>query len=317
MISWTFRARVLLLILALGAAGRLPAQENAGGDLNKPAAVQRVVAGLDLLDRMYWSPALSIWLDRPADDLRAHFDGKRNPPWWGSANAVELLVDAMGLPGVAARDDQLESLYTLWKDPPARLAREVAELRRRGQWTAADDAALLRRRPARAPAAKPDVAAYYTDFQNEYLDDSGWWALAWLKMYDRKREEKYLRTAVTIHAHMARNWRPEKGGGILWCEDEDKQRPNSITNGLFLVLSARLYERTKEPAYLEWAGKSLDWIHQTGLYDGTGVVDGPGHQGDYWSYNQGAFVGGLTALYLATERQRNTWMKRPRSRRAS
>src|SRR4029079_554677 len=36
------------------------------------------------------------------------------------------------------------------------------------------------------------------------------------------------------------------------------------------------------------------------LYDGVAVVDAPGHMSDYWSYNQGTYIGGLTAMFEAT-----------------
>jgi len=271
-------------------------------EVSRPELMKAISFGLEAMDRVYWSPTLAIWLDRPGNDVRAVFDGKSRPPWWVSANAVELVVDAMNLAGSSERDASLETLYGLWKDAPARLLRMAPELKRRGQWSPSDEEALSRRL-ARPPGRGGDAAAYYTDYQNEYLDDSGWWAVAWLKMYDRSGDPKFLRTARTIHAHMAKNWRPDKGGGVLWCEDEDKQRPNSITNTLFLILSARLYSRTHEDAYLGWAEKTLGWMHEAALYDGTAVVDGPGHKGDYWSYNQGAFVGGLVALYESTLRR--------------
>lgn len=82
----------------------------------------------------------------------------------------------------------------------------------------------------RSGRAQARCRAYYTDFQNEYLDDSGWWAVAWLKFYERTHDAKYLATAKNIHAHMAKNWRPDKGGGVLWCEDEDKQQINDAPN---------------------------------------------------------------------------------------
>jgi len=267
-----------------------------------PAAkevIQRFTEGIALLDKLYWSPALGIWLDRPGDDLRAHYEGRRNPPWWPSANAVEVLIDFMNATGSTAYDSRIATLYELQKNRTARTARVVAELKRRKQWSEADEQTFQRRRQE-AAGRKPDPHAYYTNFQNEYLDDSGWWAVTWLKMYERTRDSKYLATAKTIHAHMAKNWRPDKGGGVLWCEDADKQRPNAITNNLFLILSARLYRQTKEQAYLDWAEKTLAWIREKALYDGTGVVDQPDHRGDYWSYNQGSFIGGLTALYQAT-----------------
>ena len=262
----------------------------------------RIRDGIDRLNALYWSPTLSVWLDRPGDDLRAYYDGRRNPPWWPSANAVEMLLDFMAATGTSDYDASIEALYDLRKDHRALTVRVVAELKKRGQWSEADEA-KLRRRDEKSAGRKASPTDYYSDFQNEYLDDSGWWALTWLKMHDRTHVAKYLTTARTIHAHMAKNWRPDKGGGVIWCEDEDKQRPNAITNSLFLILSARLYERTREPEFLSWAEKTLAWFREVALYDGIAVVDAPGNRGDYWTYNQGTFVGGLTALYRATGRQ--------------
>lgn len=264
--------------------------------------IGKVREGIERLNKLYWSPALGIWLDLPGDDLRAHYEGRRNPPWWPSANAVEVLLDFMNATGKSEYEASVAALYALRKDPRTRTARMVEELKKRDQWSEADEAKhQLRLQKAAKPA--PPATGYYSDFQNEYLDDSGWWGLTWLKMYDRTHDAKYAATARTIHAHMAKNWRPEKGGGIVWCEDEDKQKPNAITNSLFVILSARLYERTKEPAFLSDAEKTLAWFRAAALYDGTAVVDAPGHRGDYWSYNQGTFIGALTAMYQGTKRK--------------
>jgi predicted alpha-1,6-mannanase (GH76 family) len=279
--------------------------------LARPASVQRIRSGVELLNRRYWSPTLGIWLDRPGDDLRAHYEGRLNPPWWSSANAVEVLLDFMTLTGNSDYEAEISQLYELNRDRRSTAPRVVAELKRRNQWSAKDEEkwnrgqaeAAARIRDPKLSGAPAGGTEYYTQFRNEYLDDSGWWGVAWLKMYDRTHDAKYLATARAIHAHMAENWRPAKNGGVMWCEDADKQIPNAITNSLFLVLSARLYQRTTEPQYLKWASETLDWFHAKALYDGTGVVDVPGHHGDYWTYNQGAFIGGLTALFQATGRE--------------
>ena len=288
-----------LSVIAGEPAPELPARE---------ALIARIVMGIGTLNQTYWSPTLGIWLDRPGDDVRAHYEGRRNPPWWSSANAVEVLIDFMKVTGRTDCDAALDTLYELNKDPRRKAPRIIAELKRRQQWSDADEQEASRRQQkavadAKAHPAKPGdapAALAYTDFRNEYLDDSAWWGLAWLKMHDRTRAPKYLATARAIHAHMAVGWRPDKEGGIVWCQDEDKLKPNAITNSLFVILSARLYQRTHEPAYLQWAQRTLDWQHTKALYDGTGVVDAPGHRGDYWTYNQGAYIGGLTALYQAT-----------------
>jgi predicted alpha-1,6-mannanase (GH76 family) len=279
-----------MILAARSEAAELPSRES---------IVNEIHAGIKRLNETYWSPTLGIWLDRPGDDLRGHFDGTRNPPWWPSANAVEMLIDCMTATGSSDYDSMIGSLYALQKNHAALRARLIAELKRRKQWNEADQQKW--QRAAGKNSQTPRTATgYYSDFQNEYLDDSGWWGITWLKMYDRTRAPKYLATARTIHAHMAKNWHPEKGGGVMWSEDADKQRPNAITNGLFLILSARLHERTHADAYRKWAEKTLQWMRDNALYDGIAVVDAPGHAGDYWTYNQGVFIGGLTALYQAT-----------------
>ncbi len=279
-----------LRCLAKGPATGIPTREQ---------LIERIAEGIGTLNRTYWSPTLGIWLDRAGDDLRAHYEGRRNPPWWSSANAVEVLIDFMNATGRSDFDAALDTLYELNKDPRIKAPRIIAELKRRNQWSDADQE-KADAKAASAKPADPQAAAAYTDFRNEYLDDSGWWGIAWLKMHDRTRAPKYLATARAIHAHMAAGWRPDKDGGIVWCQDEDKLKPNAITNSLFVILSARLYERTREPAYLQWAQRTLAWQREKALYDGTGIVDVPGHRDDHWTYNQGAFIGGLTALHQAT-----------------
>ena len=298
----------LLLGTLLAAIAPLRAQNDAPALPARDTLVARVNAGVALLNQLYWSPTLCIWFDRTGDDVRGHYDGRVNPPWWSSANAVETLIDFMKVSGSAQYQPMLESLYDVQRDAKNKRPRMIAELKRRQQWSDADEQKFRQReadaekkarerKPGEPPPAKSE---YYVEFRNEYLDDSGWWGIAWLKMYDRTRVPKYLATARVIHAHMAKNWRPDKDGGVMWCEDEDKLRPNAITNSLFIILSARLYERTHEVAYLSWAEQTLAWFRAKALYDGIAVVDQPGHKGDYWTYNQGCYLGALTALYRAT-----------------
>jgi predicted alpha-1,6-mannanase (GH76 family) len=295
---WACGSVAIWLLPLLPLNGR---SAEAAADLSEQALVTRIAEGIRLLNQAYWSPVLSIWIDRPGD-LRGYYQRRRNPPWWPSANAVETLIDFMNASRTSEYDSSIEALYELQKDHATRMDRVVAELRRQGDWSEADEAAWQRRRerPTRQKPSSSSPAEYYSDFQNEYLDDSGWWGITWLKMYDRTKAARYLDTARTIHAHMARNWNPEKGGGVMWSEDSDKQRPNAITNNLFLILSARLFARTQDRTYLDWAEKTVRWIDEQKLYDGTAVVDAPGHNGDYWSYNQGTYLGGLAAMVEAT-----------------
>ncbi len=285
-----------LACLLLCVASASVAEVNAA-PVTQHAAISRVRDGIQTLNRRFWSPVACIWFDGKGFDPRAYFERRQNAPWWPSANGVELLIDYMNVSGTTTYDADVAALYTLQKDADARRTRVIAELKRLDRWSDEDE---QRFQKATVSKQTRSSGGYYSDFQNEYLDDSGWWGVTWLKMYDRTGDAKYLETAKTIHAHIAKNWHPDKGGGVLWCEDEDKQRPNAITNSLFLILSSRLHQATGDRSYLDWAAKTVDWCHSVELYDGTGIVDGPHHLGDYWSYNQGAYIGGLCALYQTT-----------------
>jgi len=53
-------------------------------------------------------------------------------------------------------------------------------------------------------------------FLNKYYDDEGWWALAWIDVYDLTGEEKYLRQARAIFKDMQLGWENEACGGVWW-----------------------------------------------------------------------------------------------------
>src|SRR5688572_27490433 len=107
------RLPVIPLLVAL--AGGLPAVSSAEDlpALPKAELTRRFKEGVDVLDRLYWSPTLSIWLDREGDDIRAHYEGRLNPPWWPSANAVEVLIDFMNATGGSEYDQRIRELYEL------------------------------------------------------------------------------------------------------------------------------------------------------------------------------------------------------------
>jgi len=290
------RSAFLKSLAATALFPRLAAGQEAGG---KPDLAKAFRDGMATLDEIFWVPEIANWLDRPGKDLRGHFEGKINPPWWSCANAVEAMVDFMNLTRTSLYDERLREIHAGNVLRGSRLPRLAETLRKQGKWPEADEAKLRRKMKSLDPGK-----IHGSEFRNEYLDDSAWWGIAWLKFHERTKDPRYLRTAVAIHKHMANNWRKE--GGVSWAEEADKRDPNAITNSLFVVLSARLHRVTKQREFLDWAEKTIAWEKEAKLYDGAGIVDRPGHKGDYWTYNQGAYVGGLEALHQATGKQ--TWL---------
>ncbi len=145
----------------------------------------------------------------------------------------------------------------------------------------------------------------HANFINNYYDDNGWWALAWIEAYDLTRDSRYLQAAQTIFAANAAAWDPVCGGGLWW--NSAKNYKNAIVNELFLTLAARLHQRTpNDQTYLNWALQEWQWFSSSGLIGPDSLInDGltaacANNGGTTWTYNQGVVLGGLAALYEIT-----------------
>jgi hypothetical protein len=77
------RSDFIKIITAAAFLPKLPAAEE--GILREDLA-KRFREGMAKLDEIFWVSEIANWLDRPGKDLRGHFEGKINPPWWSCAN---------------------------------------------------------------------------------------------------------------------------------------------------------------------------------------------------------------------------------------
>jgi predicted alpha-1,6-mannanase (GH76 family) len=149
------------------------------------------------------------------------------------------------------------------------------------------------------------------NFLNDYDDDEGWWALAWIDAYDLTHKQKYLKVAETIFANIASEWEPNTCGGGVWWKKPHEYK-NAIANELFLSVAASLANRTHGSAsvsYLTWARKSWAWFKASGMINAQNLVnDGlvstnpaacTNNGRTPWSYNQGVILGGLVELAKA------------------
>ena len=86
--------------------------------------------------------------------------------------------------------------------------------------------------------------------------------------------------------------------------DPPEDYKNAIPNELFLLIAARLHQRSGGPAsgYLDWALREWRWFAASGLIGPAGLVnDGltagcANNGGTTWTYNQGVILGGLAVL---------------------
>ena len=162
------------------------------------------------------------------------------------------------------------------------------------------------------------VAAKYNvqrgTFLDDFFDDQGWWALAWLKAYDVTGNTTYLDEAKSIFADIdaATNGHC---GGRPWTRIDAEQQVNSITNELYFVLAASLANRvpdsdSKRPFYVGLAHYQADWFNSSGLLGSGGndlIVDAldmtsckPNASSTVWTYNQGVVLGALLEMHRLT-----------------
>jgi predicted alpha-1,6-mannanase (GH76 family) len=147
----------------------------------------------------------------------------------------------------------------------------------------------------------------YGNFCNEYVDDTGWWGLAWVDAFDITGNQKYLQMAQ-IDADFMYEYRDDVcGGGLYW--KTDRQSKNAIQNELFIKLAAILHNRIPgDTKYLNRAREVWNWFSSTGVINSDNLVnDGINTRGDCrnngdvtWTYNQGVIIGGLVELSKAT-----------------
>jgi predicted alpha-1,6-mannanase (GH76 family) len=154
-----------------------------------------------------------------------------------------------------------------------------------------------------------DIAATFdknsgANFLDNFYDDEGWWALAWIDAYDLTQDARYLSEAKSIFADMVAGWDLTCLGGIWWSKD--KTYKNAIANELFLEVAIRLHARSLPDSgpgsYIDWATREWTWFQATGMINGMSLVnDGltsscVNNGQTAWTYNQGVLIGGLVDL---------------------
>ncbi|KAK4450746.1 glycoside hydrolase [Podospora aff. communis PSN243] len=151
----------------------------------------------------------------------------------------------------------------------------------------------------------------FPGFLNDFYDDEGWWALAWIRSWDVTHEPQFLAMAQSIFKDMKTGEDNICGGGIWWKKDH--QYKNAIANELYLSVAASLANRVSpdlKDSHLNIAKSSWSWFLNSTMLNAQNLVndglvinpDGSCSSNNYttWSYNQGVILGGLVELFKAT-----------------
>lgn len=143
------------------------------------------------------------------------------------------------------------------------------------------------------------------NFTNDYIDDTGWWALAWIRAYDITGDQRYLDTAIFDADYMWDTWSDVCDGGVIW--NINVPYKNAVTNELMIKVLASLHNRIDgDQEYLDRAVQNYEWFANSGMINSDNMIndglnDACENNGQpTWTYNQGIILGALTELHSAT-----------------
>ncbi|AEO56838.1 glycoside hydrolase family 76 protein [Thermothelomyces thermophilus ATCC 42464] len=152
-------------------------------------------------------------------------------------------------------------------------------------------------------------------------DDQGFWGMAAMSAAENnfpnppEDQPQWLALAQSLFNQYASRWEEATcGGGLRWqifTFNNGFNYKNSISNGCFFNIAARLARYTGNETYAEWAEKIFAWEESVGLIDANLTVrdgvhvsleDGSCNSRDenQWTYNAGIFLHGAAVMYNHT-----------------
>lgn len=146
-------------------------------------------------------------------------------------------------------------------------------------------------------------------------DDQAFWAFAAMTAAENNfpnppsDQPQWLALAQAVFNLQASRWDDTTcGGGLRWQVfpfNAGYTYKNTISQGCFFNLAARLARYTGNATYAEWAAKAWDWSTNIGLispsylfYDGTDdTINCTSLNHITWTYNAGVFMHGAANMY--------------------
>lgn len=146
-------------------------------------------------------------------------------------------------------------------------------------------------------------------------DDQAFWGMAVMSAAENKfpnppdDKPQWLALAQAVFNGQATRWDDDTcGGGLRWQifkANKGFHYKNTISNGCFFNIGARLATYTGNDTYAKWAERAWDWMEAAGLisssfqaYDGTDANENcTGINHIQWSYNNGVLMAGAAFMY--------------------
>lgn len=154
--------------------------------------------------------------------------------------------------------------------------------------------------------------------KDEGNDDQAFWGFATMSAAEKDYPQptignySWVQLTENLWNTQVRRWdNTSCNGGLKWqifTFNNGYEYKNSVSNGAFFQLSARLARFTGNQTYIDWAEKSYDWSVAVGLitedyhvFDGTDDLKNCSSQNQIlWTYNAGIYLYGAAVLYNYT-----------------
>ncbi|KAI5776462.1 putative cell wall glycosyl hydrolase Dfg5 [Geopyxis carbonaria] len=160
-------------------------------------------------------------------------------------------------------------------------------------------------------------------------DDQAFWGIAALSAAERgypdppKDKPQWLALAQAVFNRQAARWDDSAcNGGLRWqvfSSNKGYDYKNSVSNGLFFHMGARLARYTGNTTYIDWAEKTWKWSLEIGIvsseymvFDGAHIPECKVSSKIQWTYNAGIYLAGAAAMFdyyttLGNTEQAKTW----------
>jgi len=154
--------------------------------------------------------------------------------------------------------------------------------------------------------------------KDEGNDDQAFWGFATMSAAEKDLPQptvgnySWVQLTENLWNTQVRRWDTSTcNGGLKWQIfpfNNGYNYKNSVSNGAFFQLSARLARFTGNQTYIEWANRIYDWMVNVGLIDpGYHIFDGADELKNcsdqnliIWTYNAGIALYGAAVLYNYT-----------------
>lgn len=151
--------------------------------------------------------------------------------------------------------------------------------------------------------------------KTEGNDDQGFWGMAAMAAAEQKFPDppagkaQWLALAQGVFNTQAARWDTQFcNGGLRWqifTFNTGYDYKNSISNGCFFNLGARLALYTGNDTYAQWAEKTFNWTAAVGMMDSNYHFYDGAHTGLncsdinklQWTYNPGVYLLGAATMY--------------------